>query len=180
MNDKINSFSKEAIKVRMLQNAVKIWGLKGVSSVDPFVSLLIDAFATEIFKANNEIQSANSRILEKLAKMLTPSIYTYPQPAHAIAHAYPNDAEEVLPDYSEFFIKKQIPSSAKSVSDIQIDIHFTPVDNVRLVKMSAAAMITANMCYIYDHEHYKIPVCKVPPLSIRHNKIILGIDATDY
>ena len=180
MNEKVSSFSKEAIKVRMLQNAVKIWGLKSVSAIDPFVSLLIDAFATEIFKANNEIQSANSRILEKLAKLLTPSIYTYPQPAHAIAHIHPNDVINVLPTHSEFFIKKQFPSSVKSVSDIQIDIHFTPVDNVRLVKMNTALLITANTCYTYDQEQNKIPVAKMPPLSIRHNKIVLGIDATNY
>ena len=55
MSEKINSFSKEAIKIRMMENAVKIWGLKSISSVDPFVKLLIDAFATEIFKANTDI-----------------------------------------------------------------------------------------------------------------------------
>lgn len=180
MIEKLNSYSKEAIKVRMLQNAVKIWGLKSVNSIDPFVSLLIDSFSTEIFKANNEIQAANSRILEKLAKLLTPSIYTYPQPAHAIAHAAPHEAVEVLPGYNEFFLKKQLPSSAKSISDVQVDIHFTPVDTVRLLKMDSSIMITSNMCYHIDEERNKLPVLKVPAMAVPHNKIIVGIDCSEY
>lgn len=180
MNDRVNSFSKEVIKVRMLQNAVKIWGLKSVSSVDPFVSLLIDAFATEIFKASNEIQASNSRVLEKLAKLLTPSVYTYPQPAHAIAHTYPVDATEVLPAYSEFFIKKQVPSSIKSISDEEIDIHFTPVDDVQLIKMDIALMVTAHTGYYFDKDKNKLPLARINASSIPHNRILLGIDASAY
>lgn len=180
MIERLNSFSKEAIKVRMLQNAVKIWGLKSINSIDPFVSLLIDAFATEIFKTNNEIQASDSRILEKLAKLLTPSVYTYPQPAHAIAYAFPNDSVEILPSYSEFFVKKQISASAKSVSDIQLDVHFTPIDAVRLIRMDTLCMITSNMCYHIDKERNKIPLAKVPSLKIAPNKIIVGIDVTSY
>lgn len=180
MIEKLNSYSKEAIKVRMLQNAVKIWGLKSVNSIDPFVSLLIDAFSTEIFRANNEIQAANSRILEKLAKLLTPSIYTYPQPAHAIAHAEPQEVMELLLGYNEFFIKKQIPSSAKSMSDVQVDLHFTPVGNVRLVKMDTRVLVTSNMCYHIDEERNKLPMLKVPSMAVPHNKIVLGIDITEY
>lgn len=180
MSKKINSFSKETIKIRMQQNAVKIWGLKSVSSLDPFVNLLIDAFATEIFKANNEIQAANSRILEKLAKLLTPSIYTYPQPAHAIAHTFPKGSLKVLPGHSEFIIKQQFPSSVKSVADVQIEIHFTPIDNIRLVKMETALLLSANTCYAYDAELNKIPVSKTPAFAIRHNQLVLGIDASRY
>lgn len=180
MNEKINSFSKEAIKARMLQNAVKLWGLTSITSIDPFVSLLIDAFSTEIFKANNEIRGVNSRILEKLAKLLTPSIYTHPQPAHAIAFTYPSVAQEVIPNHSEFFVRRHFPSTVKSVSDAQVDIHFTPVDGIQLVKMNTALMATANTFYIFDEEQNKIPIAKLPAFNIAHNKIYLGIDASAY
>ena len=56
MNINNHSYSKEAIKSRMLQNATKLWGVKNMQLLDPFVKLLIDAFSTEVFKANNEIQ----------------------------------------------------------------------------------------------------------------------------
>lgn len=180
MNEKINSFSKEAIKVRMLQNAVKIWGLKSVSSVDPFVSLLIDAFSTEIFKANNQIQSANSRTLEKLAKLLTPSIYTYPQPAHAIAYSYPNETIDVLPSDLEFFTQKPMPSAVKSVSDSQIEVHFTAVDDIQLLKMNTELLITSNTCYRFDEDQNKIPIARINTQTIKHNRIYLAINATDF
>ena len=54
------------------------YGVKSIQSLDPFVKLLIDAFSTEVFKANNEIQNVNSRLLERLARMLTPTKYTHP------------------------------------------------------------------------------------------------------
>lgn len=57
-----NIYSKETIKARMLQNATKLWGVKSIQSLDPFVKLLIDAFSTEVFKANNEIQNVNRKI----------------------------------------------------------------------------------------------------------------------
>ena len=106
-----NIYSKESVKARMLQNATKVWGLKSPQSLDPFVKLLIDAFSTEVFKSNNEIQSVNVRILEKLAKLLTPSIYTHPIPAHGVAFTSPFESSEVLLDHTEFFFKKQMNSN---------------------------------------------------------------------
>lgn len=180
MREKISVYAKEAIKARMSQHAVSIWGLKSARSLDPFVSLLIDVFATEIFKTNNEIHSINARILSKLAKLLTPSIYTYPQPAHAIACTTTVESESILSSQVEFFLKKSYPSTVKSDKDVQIDVHFTPVDDVHLVKMNTLLAVTANSCYLYDSAQNKIPIAKVPAQAIRHNKIILGIDATDY
>ncbi|MFZ4861469.1 type VI secretion system baseplate subunit TssF [Sphingobacterium sp. Mn56C] len=180
INEKTTAYSKEAIKERMLRNAVKIWGLKSSDNMDPLVSLLIDAFAMEIFKVNHEIQNADSRVLEKLAKLLTPSIYTHPQPGHALAYCYPNDSIMELPAYSEFFIKKQIPSFKKSEPDNQVDIHFTPVDKVRLVKMKTAVMITAGCYFTFTEGSCKTVLAKLPSTTLRPNKIMLGIDATDF
>lgn len=180
MDHKINSFSKEAIKARMIQNAVKLWGLKSASSIDPFIALLIDAFSMEIYKANNEIRAVNSRVLQQLAKLLTPEIYTYPQPAHAIAFTFPNEAKEVLPKQSEYFTKRQFSSTVKSSSDTQIDIHFTPIDNINLVKMKTFMMVTANTVSIYDDEQNKIPIARTPEQAVARNQIMLGIDASSY
>lgn len=85
MNLDQNIYSKESVKARMLQNATKVWGLKSPQSLDPFVKLLIDAFSTEVFKANNEIQTVNARILERLAKLLTP-LFTHILFLHMLLH----------------------------------------------------------------------------------------------
>jgi len=179
MNSKISVYSKEAIKARMLQNAAKIWGLKSTGSVDPFVRLLIEAFSAELFKAHNEVHAMNTRVLERLAKLLTPSMYTYPQPAHAIGITAPIEPIETLSCNSEFYIQRQFSSSLKATSDIQINIPFTPVDNIVLTKMNVDALFIGNTCFSFDTDFNKIPIAKISE-ALPHNKITMGIDVSAY
>lgn len=180
MNLTNHSYSKEAIKSRMLQNATKLWGVKNVQLLDPFVKLLIDAFSTEIFKANNEIQSVNGRILEKLAKLLTPSKYSHPIPAHAIAFCNPDEDREILMEHAEFFLKKQLNSSKKNQSDRQVEIALTPTENTTLVKAQSALMIVSNTVYSIDNQLNKIPVARLAMDVEAYRTIRLGIDITHY
>lgn len=178
--DQQQTFSKEVIKARMLQNATKLWGLKNIQSLDPFVKLLIDAFSTEVFKANNEIQSINGRILERLAKLLTPTNYTHPTPAHAIAFCMPEDDTEILMEHSEFFLKKHLSSFRKTQSDKQVEIPFTPVDNVELVKAQTVLMIAGNTVYHIDDQLNKIPIHRISSDVADYRNVTIGIDITDY
>ncbi|SDH88386.1 hypothetical protein SAMN05421846_102388 [Chryseobacterium taeanense] len=180
MNLDQNIYSKESVKARMLQNATKVWGLKSPQSLDPFVKLLIDAFSTEVFKANNEIQTVNARILEKLAKLLTPSIYTHPVPAHAIAFTQPSDSSEILLEHTEFFFRKHITSTIKSESDKQINIPFTPVGNVRINKVQTSVMFVGNTCYSIDERLNKIPVARFQGRPEDYRKVTIGIDISKY
>ena len=180
MNLDQNIYSKESVKARMLQNATKIWGLKSPQSLDPFVKLLIDAFSTEIFKANNEIQTVNARILEKLAKLLTPSIYTHPVPAHALAYTMPFEDTEILLDHTEFFFKKQMNSTVKSESDKQLNIPFTPLGNIRTIKAQTSIMFVGNTCYSLDERLNKIPISRFTGRVEDYRKITIGIDVSTY
>lgn len=180
MNLDQNIYSKESVKARMLQNATKVWGLKSPQSLDPFVKLLIDAFSTEVFKANNEIQTVNARILEKLAKLLTPSIYTHPVPAHAIAFTQPDESSEILLEHTEFFFRKHMTSTIKSESDKQINIPFTPVGNVRINKIQTAVMFVGNTCYSIDERLNKIPIARFQGRPEDYRKVTIGIDVSRY
>ncbi|AQX13803.1 type VI secretion system baseplate subunit TssF [Elizabethkingia meningoseptica] len=180
MNLDHNIYSKETIKARMLQNATKLWGVKSIQSLDPFVKLLIDAFSTEVFKANNEIQNVNSRLLERLAKILTPTKYTHPSPAHAVAFYMPQEDTELVMDYTEFFFKKNISSFSKTQSDKQIDIPFTPVDNIKTIKAQVAVMVVGNTCYTFDQGLNRAPVCRVNNRIEDYRRITIGIDISQY
>ncbi|MDQ1162003.1 hypothetical protein QE422_002371 [Chryseobacterium sp. SORGH_AS 447] len=180
MNLDQNIYSKESVKARMLQNATKVWGLKSPQSLDPFVKLLIDAFSTEVFKANNEIQTVNARILEKLAKLLTPSIYTHPIPSHAIAFTQPYESSELLLEHTEFFFKKQMTSTIKSESDKQINIPFTPIGNVRINKVQTSIMFVGNTCYGIDELLNKIPIARFQGKPEDYRKVTIGIDVSKY
>ncbi|MFC7347127.1 type VI secretion system baseplate subunit TssF [Chryseobacterium zhengzhouense] len=180
MNLDQNIYSKESVKARMLQNATKVWGLKSPQSLDPFVKLLIDAFSTEVFKANNEIQTVNARILEKLAKLLTPSIYTHPVPAHALAYTMPYESSEILLEHTEFFFRKHMNSTIKSESDKQLNIPFTPVGSVRTNKAQTAIMFVGNTCYSLDERLNKIPISRFQGRTEDYRKITIGIDVSKY
>lgn len=164
----------------MLQNATKVWGLKSPQSLDPFVKLLIDAFSTEVFKSNNEIQNVNARILEKLAKLLTPSIYTHPIPAHGVAFTSPSESSEVLLDHTEFFFKKQMNSTVKSESDKQLNIPFTPIGNVKINNIQTALMFVGNTCYSIDERLNKIPISRFQGRPSDYRKVTIGIDVSKY
>lgn len=180
MNLDQNIYSKESVKARMLQNATKVWGLKSPQSLDPFVKLLIDAFSTEVFKANNEIQTVNARILEKLAKLLTPSIYTHPIPSHAIAFTQPYESSEMLLEHTEFFFRKQMTSTIKSESDKQINIPFTPIGNIRINKAQTSIMFVGNTCYGIDERLNKIPIARFQGRPEDYRKVTIGIDVSKY
>lgn len=179
MISKIHSYSKEAIKARMLQNAAKIWGLKNISSIDPFVKLLIDAFSAEIFKLSNNLQTTQSRIVEKLSKLLTPSIHTYPQPSHAIGITFPIESREVLEEYSEFSFKRLSASTVKGESDKNIDIVFTPIDTVELVRMQVYSLLTHRACFTIDEQYQKIPIERISQ-GVSYNSLWIGINASNY
>nr|WP_314491284.1 type VI secretion system baseplate subunit TssF [uncultured Chryseobacterium sp.] len=180
MNLDQNIYSKESVKARMLQNATKVWGLKSPQSLDPFVKLLIDAFSTEVFKANNEIQTVNARILEKLAKLLTPSIYTHPIPAHAVAFTVPFESSEILLDHTEFFFRKQMNSTVKSESDKQLNIPFTPIGSVRTNQAQTAVMFVGNTCYSVDERLNKIPISRFQGRPSDYRKVTIGINVSKY
>ena len=180
MNIDQNIYSKESVKARMLQNATKVWGLKSPQSLDPFVKLLIDAFSTEVFKANNEIQTVNARILEKLAKLLTPSIYTHPIPAHAVAFTEPFESSEILLEHTEFFFRKQMNSTVKSESDKQLNIPFTPIGSVRTNKAQTAIMFVGNTCYSIDERLNKIPISRFQGRPSDYRKVTIGINVSKY
>lgn len=180
MNLNQQIYSKEAIKARMLQNATKLWGLKNIQSLDPFVKLLIDAFSTEIFKANNEIESINGRILEKLSRLLTPTKYAHPNPSHAVAFSYPDEDKEMIMEHSEYFLKKQMNSRQKNQSDKQVEISFTPIDSVELIKAQTALIIVGNTAYSIDEELNKIPIIRLEAKVEEYRTIKIGIDISDY
>lgn len=164
----------------MLQNAAKLWGLKNVQAVDPFVKLLIEAFSTEIFKVNNEVQSNQERILERISRILIPSTYTFPRPAHAIAFTTTDESLEIIPDHDEFFVKKFITSSIKAVADIQVDVAFTPIDNIAVVNAQVTLIMVNKTCYVLDDGLNKQPLARLDEKEIEYNTLVLAIDATGY
>ena len=177
---KIGSNSaKEEIKSRILQQATKLWGVSNPHALDPFVGLLIEAFSTEIFKVNNEIEQIKASILEKTARLLTPSMYTYSKPAHGIAVIEPEESKQILRDYQEFTVKKVFPSSAKNAADLKLDIPFTAIDEINLVKAKISHSVCGGILWEYDAFCNKVVVEKTT-LAMPANRLFLAVDYSAY
>ncbi len=176
-NMSINQFTKEAIKARMLQNAANLWNVKNPLSLDPFVRLLIEAFSVEIYRAANETQQIESRILEKIAKLLTPELLVMPRGAHGIMQAKSIEATHTLHPLTHFYTQKRIASHSDGMLDTNVDVFFTPVDHVHLVKGRVAYIAAGRQLFSIDQLGNKFPVQRTSnPLPFATSWIGLELD----
>jgi len=172
-------YSKEAIKNRMLQNLGRLWGVRNVSSLDPLVKLLVEAFSEEVLFTNNEIHQTGERLIERIAKTLTPINYTHPVPAHALAFYIPKEHDtELLMNYQEFLFRKTIKSYTQGVPDQLVDIAFTPLDNIVTTRANIKYVIAGGMWFQTNDDLSKTPLAKTELTPTNHNKVYIGIDTS--
>lgn len=129
------AYNKDLIVTRMLKQAAAYWGHSDaeLNNFDPLVKILIEACAVEIYKINNEISSIQERMLEKLARLLTPEVYTAPKPAHAIVHARPSEGQMTVTNKFQFFYHKKTSTGQKVVRDSNVDLFFSPLDHYKII-----------------------------------------------
>lgn len=138
-----NDYTKDSIKVRMLNRAAALWDVRNADSLDPLVRLLLESLASEIFKLAGELEDVEDRVVEKLARTFTPSFMMSASPAHAVLHARALSGTYDVAVNAEFayraaaFTKKhQLPKLA-----------FTPVGAARLIDGDVAAIIAREKFY---------------------------------
>lgn len=120
--------NKEIIAARMFRHCVRYWEAKDadIDNLDPLVRLLIEACAVELYRVSNEINTVQQQMLEKLARLLTPEIYTAPRPAHAVVHARPVEPDVHVHPLIQFFHQKKVASKANGPIDTNLDVFFSP------------------------------------------------------
>ncbi|PSK93348.1 type VI secretion system baseplate subunit TssF [Taibaiella chishuiensis] len=154
-----NQFTKEAIKARMMQHAANLWGVKSPVSLDPFVRLLIEAFSTEIYRAANETQNIEGRMLDKLSRMLTPNLLTMPRAAHAIMQAQPVEANLNMHPHTHFSVQKRLNAlSGGTLRNEEVQINFTPVDHIPLTRGKVACIVNSYQLFEFDAFGFKQPL----------------------
>jgi hypothetical protein len=99
-----DKYYKETIKSRMSKNASDIWGVRSIDNLDPLIKLLVEALASEINKLSSEINNIETRLLERIAHLLTPDILMSVRPAHMILHAQPTEEQMAVDKSSDFIV----------------------------------------------------------------------------
>ncbi len=125
--------TKDDIFLRMKKDAAHLWGYSesDMDGFDPLVELLMGACASEVKIIHDEILATQSRVLERVAHLLTPDVLTGPTPAHGILHAAPVEAMHTVKRSTQFYqyVKKE---------DAKIEVNFSPVFDFPIFQVGIA------------------------------------------
>ena len=169
--------TKEIIRNRMLKHALNYWNIKNTEDLDPIVKLILEALSSELYNLGNEIKDSEVRLLEKIANLLAPEFLTCPNPAHAIMHAIPVEAEDMLTETDHCYTQKKISSKQDESLDKSIDVFFTPVGKLKLFKAGISCLVTGNALYTIDANYNKLIATQtIPGSRIENNVLWLGVN----
>ncbi len=167
------NFSKESIKNRMFKRVAALWEIKNIDNLDPVVKLMIEGLAGEIFKLSGEMKNIETRILEKLARALTPANMISVRPAHAIMRARAISGLSQIEKTTEFFYKNTHFLKKANLKRIG----FTPVCTPQIINGAVAAIINEKGCYYIDNLMSKdIVAWPEKPSSLLSRKMWIGLD----
>ncbi|MDR2914092.1 MAG: hypothetical protein LBV74_04565 [Tannerella sp.] len=148
--DNKKRYYKENIKDRMYKNAANLWGIRNIDDLDPVVKLLVESLASEIYKISNELNNIEIRILERIARLLTPDIMLIARPAHMILHAQPVEEKLLLDKMMGFYYDDPIFNQK-----YKTNISFFPVDCFSLIKGQVKKIVCGNNLYTIDNFYNK-------------------------
>ncbi|MBO0932455.1 type VI secretion system baseplate subunit TssF [Fibrella aquatilis] len=129
--------SRENIRSEMIREVARLWNYDetdmAVERFDPLVGLLLGAFATGIEGLHHELQNSRSRIIQRLAQLLTPGTLTGAQPAHAVMRTRVVDPQ--------FTVQ---PTHVFSCNTGGREVHFSPAGTFQLSNVALKTSIIQN------------------------------------
>lgn len=129
--------SRETIRSEMIREVARLWNYDesdmAIERFDPLVGLLLGAFATGLEGLHHELENSRTRVVQRLAQLLTPDVMTGPQPAHAVMRTRVIDPS--------FTIQ---PTHLFSCSVGGKDIHFSPAGTFRLTNAAIKTTVLQN------------------------------------
>jgi hypothetical protein len=168
--------SKDEIRNRILKNARDYWGIKNTNDFDPLVKLLIEALSTELFNVSNDVQNLENRVLDKISRILASDTLTSALPAHAIAHARPHEASEIIETKTQFFFRKKIKDKQESSLENTTDIFFSPLRPIKVFNAEVLYLANGSNLFHVDNQHNKSLLTHTQPgLTLEPNTIYIGI-----
>ncbi|MCX6188261.1 MAG: type VI secretion system baseplate subunit TssF [Bacteroidetes bacterium] len=172
--------SKEAIKSRMFKNAARFWGYADadMDAFDPLVRLMIEACAVESYKINNDIISSDVRVMEKMASMLTPDVFTSALPSHSIVHTRCVEKFNLVDHNFHLRHQKKVASKANGPLDSNIDIYYSPAGHYKTYDGAVAALVIGNSAYKINNFLEKEFVAKSSK-PIENNTAWVGLALND-
>lgn len=143
----IEKYNKEQIRNRMLKYAAAFWGAKKAGNFDPVVKIMFEGMANEIYMLGQDFTAIETRLLEKMAQILTPGNLTSPFPAHGVIHALPLEKTYHLrKDVGVYYENETLTKNLQTGN-----LSFYPACNVRLHKADVKYLVCDGLLYQVDH-----------------------------
>lgn len=159
----------------MLQTAAKAWGYPGMeseASFDPLVGLLINACAAEIEKISREKNLSQFRLIEELARLLTPEAETRAVPAHAIALATPLKPREYITEDHQFILK--VPGERPDRPFTEL--YFSPTGRFPVARAGVRFLAAHDRLYeIIENKYKDIAAHTFPGRHLPNATLFIGL-----
>jgi hypothetical protein len=99
----------ETIYNRMIQNL----SIEN-DTIDPILKLIFSACADEISKLNRDVKGLKENIIDEVTSEITQGLIYEAQPAHCLISCRPNIHSQIIPKYSSFTLKREIPLNSSN------------------------------------------------------------------
>lgn len=142
-------FQREKVLKRLRATTARLWELQeaDTDNLDPLVDLILGACAVEFERSAQDVQSSQARMLQRLANLMVPEVFTNARPAHAVISARPESAEIELKPEEQFLIEKEIQEGN---SMMKVPVIFSPVQSCQLFDACVTSQAVGNTIIFYE------------------------------
>jgi hypothetical protein len=135
----------KSIKERLKERAMGLWGIDDKAKIDPVIEMLLDVFAYELARVNEEIKISDGKLIERLARILVDDKWSLPSPSHALLKMMPIDDELEVDRKTQFYHPKMEQGEVK-------DIFFTPLGKHHLINAHVRCLAYDQTLIVRDEE----------------------------
>ncbi|MBL4746744.1 MAG: hypothetical protein JKY08_10295 [Flavobacteriaceae bacterium] len=115
------------IKERMRNRSMELWEVSDPRALDPLIDLMLDVFSYELSKVYQDVKISDSKLLERISKILVNEKWSLPLPSHALLKAMPSERMDIVGRTTHFYLQKAVKTERL------YDVFFTPLNNHTII-----------------------------------------------
>ncbi|GAB3782979.1 hypothetical protein GCM10028818_39960 [Spirosoma horti] len=173
-------FARERVKTRMLRRAADLWGYaeSDLDSFDPLVALLIEACAMEFERMAVDIGNTQTRLLDRLAKVLHPEP-DVARPAFGVAQVRSVEPRATVSPTTQLSYKRA--TTARTEPSNPTETYLSPVGTYPIVDGAVRYIATTDALYRIDEATQKTPVAQRQgaPVVLPYQSLWLGLELAE-
>ncbi|KAB1067299.1 hypothetical protein F6U93_12875 [Tamlana haliotis] len=162
----------------MMKKAASLWNIpvsEVADSIDPLVSLLLSACASEFEKISGDVNDAQNRITERLIQLMTPQSACEVKPAHAMAYCEPVEPKTTITAEHQFYCK--LKPSKQDIDGDSKTAFFTPTKKTNLIGARIKHMLAGNKLFSFSEGKSKdLTKIIANPVDSEATHLFLGIE----